>query len=37
MKKHEYKAPEIKKIEIDNEISLILQSVNPTPPWGPGE
>ena len=30
-----YTAPEIKRIELDNEISLILQSAEP--PYGPNE
>jgi hypothetical protein len=32
--KSKYSAPEIKCIELDNEISLILQS---DPPYGPNE
>lgn len=34
MKKKKYIAPQIELIELDNDISLILES---TPPSGPGE
>ena len=34
--KHFYKAPQVERIELDNEIALQLESVG-TPPKAPGE
>jgi len=36
--KDKYIAPQIEHVELDNEISLVLQSApSGTPPFGPGE
>lgn len=35
--KHSYSKPVILRVELDNEISLALESTNATPAPGPGE
>jgi len=36
VKKKKYQQPTIEMVQLDNEISLVLMSVDGNPPYGPG-